>query len=405
MIWKKLQDMHIAQKDLLQIRNSDLFKYSPYKSLTDDQYLVATELTTDIKKKSKTITIVHGGPGTGKTILATYLVKRLTEEGEKKVALVIAMSSLRSTLKKVFRGILGLNSNMVIGPNEINKDKYDVLIVDEAHRLRKRKNIVNYKSFDDTNKVLGFEKDADELDWVLNFTDHVVLFYDEKQSVRPSDIHPSKFKNIATKEFKLTSQLRVKGGDEYIRFIDGLLEGMPAQNVKIQNYDFKIFDDISKMVSVIKQKDKEYSLSRLVAGYAWKWVSKKNKNTPDIVIDNEKLFWNSVSDNWVNSPNAVNEVGCIHTIQGYDLNYTGVIIGPEFSYNPETKTFLVDKSKYFDVNGHKGVDDPEEIKQYIINIYKTILTRGILGTYVYVCNPDLREYIRSAVNRIIPVTS
>lgn len=404
LLWKKLQELKIAKNDLLQIRNSDLFKYSPYKTLTDDQYLIATKLLEYFKEDKKQTYIIHGGPGTGKTILATYLVKKLVDEGQRDIGLVIAMVSLRKTLKKVFSGIPGLSPNMVIGPNEVTAKKYNILIVDETHRLHQRRNIPNYGTFDATNKRFGLGNEGTELDWILNSANQVVLFYDERQSVRPSDISAKKILETNPISFELKTQMRVKGGENYLHFIDNLLENNCSAKANFSDYEFKVFDDLGEMVSAIKEQEKVHTLSRMVAGYAWKWVSKKAPTLPDIVIGDTKLFWNSKIHDWVNSPNAINEVGCIHTIQGYDLNYTGVIIGPEMSYDPIRKVIVVDKSKYLDSNGHKGVSDPEELKRYIINIYKTLLTRGILGTYVYVVDENLRTYFKDIVSADIAVT-
>jgi DUF2075 family protein/DNA replication protein DnaC len=399
-IWKTLQEKKLAKNDLLQIRNSDLFKYSPYKTLTDDQYLIATKLLELISKNEKNTYLIHGGPGTGKTILATYLMKRLVQEGEQNAGLVIAMTSLRKTLQKVFRNVPGLKPSMVIGPGDVVKKKYNVLIVDEAHRLRQRRNIPNYGMFDKTNKHLGFDKNADELDWVLHSANQVILFYDEKQSVRPSDISPGRVAAHATQEFKLKQQIRVKGGEAYLELIDSLLEGKKAKRPKLNEYDFQLYDDISQMVRDIKSREKEHSLARLVAGYAWEWKSRTDASKHDIEIGKERLTWNTQLSDWVNSPNAINEVGCIHTIQGYDLNYAGVIIGPELKYDPAAKELVVDRTEYKDSNGHKGVHDPEELKRYIINIYKTLLTRGILGTYVYAVDENLRSYLKQSLGYV-----
>ena len=400
-LWKKLQDMKIAKSDLLQIRNSDLFKYSPYKTLTDDQYFVASKIIAQLQDDTQQTYVVHGGPGTGKTILATYLIKRLVEEGEESIALVIAMTSLRRTLQKVFRSIPGLKSTMVIGPGDVVKNKYNVLVVDETHRLRQRKNIPNYGTFDKTNKSLGLGNDGDELDWVLRSAKKVVLFYDAKQSVRPSDISAHKIQQTKPIEFILTTQMRVKGGDAYLRFVDSLLEVDPKVEANFSNYDFKLYSDIGQMVADIKKKDAEFKLGRMVAGYAWKWCSREDKHIPDIVIGDSKLFWNSQITDWVNSPNALNEVGCIHTIQGYDLNYAGVIVGPEISFDPKKREIVVDRKQYLDTNGHRGVASADELKRYIVNIYKTLLTRGILGTYVYVVDVHLRDYFAEALGDVI----
>jgi len=153
------------------------------------------------------------------------------------------------------------------------------------------------------------------------------------------------------------------------------------------------------MFADIKEKDKKHGLSRMVAGYAWPWHTKTGAKDYDIEIDGYKAVWNSTATDWVNSPNAINEVGCIHTVQGYDLNYVGVIIGQEFGYDPEKKKFFVDKEKYLDRNGRAGITDPTELEQYIKNIYKTILTRGIRGTFVYVCDEGLRIYLEELLDR------
>ena len=147
------------------------------------------------------------------------------------------------------------------------------------------------------------------------------------------------------------------------------------------------------MVSAIKHKDKEHGLCRVVAGYSWKWVSKVDKSLKDININGTKLQWNTVNEDWVNSKNSIDEVGCIHTIQGYDLNYAGVIFGEEIKYDPNNG-ISIDKSKYYDLQGKTALKTEDSLKEYILNIYTTLMTRGIKGTYVYVCDKGLRDYLK-----------
>lgn len=133
----------------------------------------------------------------------------------------------------------------------------------------------------------------------------------------------------------------------------------------------------------------------MVAGYAWPWKSKKDKNAYDIEIQGQWYRWNSTNQDWVNSSKALEEIGCIHTIQGYDLNYVGVIIGNEIAYrNGQIEIYV---EKYFDKYGKQTVDNVEILKVYILNIYKTLLTRGIRGTYVYICDNALREYFKQFI--------
>lgn len=403
-LWEQMIKMDLAQKSILQIRNSQIFKYSPYKVLTEDQVNIAEEIKDLLKKEISKPIIVEGGPGTGKTILATYLIKNITETKKLKhlkIGFVVPMASLRGTIKKVFSKISGLKSGMVIGPNDVIKEKYDLLVVDEAHRLRQRKNIVNMKSFDDVSKKMGLDKTANELDWILKSSKHQIFFYDKHQSVRPADVEHGRFAKMDSVKLQLTQQKRVRGGERYIQFIQNMLDMEPSE-CNFEDYDFKVFDKIGDMVDMIKEKNKDKDrggLCRVVAGYAWPWKTNKGGEY-DIEIDGLKLVWNSTTKDWVNSPNSINEVGCIHTVQGYDLNYVGVIIGPEISYNPEKHEIVIDKNKYQDINGKKSVTDPEELKFYIINIYKTLLTRGIYGTYVYVVDENLRRYMQESAGDV-----
>jgi DUF2075 family protein/SOS-response transcriptional repressor LexA len=229
---------------------------------------------------------------------------------------------------------------------------------------------------------------------------HQVFFYDKNQSIRPSDLGPEKFSELNAIHYDLASQQRIIAGDEYIKFVDDLFDMQKVAKYKFPNYDLKVYDDIHNMVSDIKKKDAKLGLCRMVAGYAWEWKSRNNPNAHDIEIDGLKLKWNSTNKDWVNSPNAVNEIGCIHTVQGYDLNYVGVIIGPELSYDKEKNVLVINDDNYMDANGWRGISDPKELERYIINIYKTILTRGILGTYIYIVDEVLREYLKTRINEM-----
>ena len=405
-IWEKLKKKKLASKELWNIKNSDLFKYSPYKSLTEDQNTFVERIFEDIKNNKAKTYIVNGQPGTGKTVLATYLVKYLKEHEDTKhlkIALVIPMGALRKTIKTVFSNIKGLSANMVVIANDVAHGDYDLVIVDEAHRLKRRKNLgAAFGAFDKVNKLLGLDKEATHIDWIVKKSKHQVFFYDKNQSVMPTDVDSKQFDKMKNAvKYNLTTQLRVQAGEKYIRFVEDLLN---LRNNKdgFGEHDFKLYDDISEMVGDIKKKDKEFGLCRMVAGYAWPWKSNPNRfDNPadyDIEIENCKLKWNSTATDWVNSPNAVNEVGCIHTTQGYDLNYIGIIVGPELKYNPDTEEIYIDRNNYYDRNGRAGVADDKELERYIINIYKTLLTRGIKGTYVYIVDDNLRNYFEKFIS-------
>ncbi|MHA8053832.1 DNA/RNA helicase domain-containing protein [Aquirufa sp. OSTEICH-129A] len=418
--------------------NSDLFKYSPYKTLTSEQRSGLLFILNNLLNDEYKNFIVEGGAGTGKTILAIFLFKLLNTNNEDfnfkefgedetefveliknlknkysnpKMALVVPMSSFRNTLKKVFKNIKGLNPNMVIGPAEIVKEKYDIVVVDESHRLRRRVNLGAYfGAFDVVCEKLNLDRyTCSELDWIQLQSNKSILFYDENQSIKPSDVKKRDFDLMKlkkdTKVESLKSQFRVKGGNDYVKYIDNILNcSMPTQSeiFNSKEYEFVLFDSISDLVSQIKLRESENGLSRLIAGFSWPWISKNDKSLYDIKIEGEELQWNSVADDWINSPNAINEVGCIHTTQAYDLNYAGIIFGNEITYDKEKNEIVILKENYFDRNGSIGITNVQDLKSFIINIYKTVMLRGIKGTYVYVCDKNLREYLSKHITKFKP---
>jgi DUF2075 family protein/DNA replication protein DnaC len=398
-LWAELQQKGLAEQDLIQLRNSDIFKYSPYKALTTEQMTIVKSIESDLAAQEYKTYVVNGDPGTGKSVLATFLMKYLTESSKTpgiKVGLVIPMTSLRATLQRVFRIVKGLSASMVLAPNQVAGEDYDLLIVDEAHRLRQRKNLSGYAPFDAANRYYDLGNEGTQLDWILSASKSQVLMFDENQSVMPGDIPTERLKNLQATSFHLTSQLRVQGGNDYVEFIDDLVNMKPVSPKSFGSYDLRSFASAEELIAMIKTKDDEFGLARTVAGYAWDWKTKKGGEY-DIDIDGLKLTWNSTNIDWVNSANAVNEIGCIHTVQGYDLNYVGVIIGPEVRLDQENRKLIIDRDKYRDINGKRSMESPEELDRYIINIYKTLLTRGIHGTYIYALDKSLNQYIRSKI--------
>ena len=425
-IWQLLQDEGVVRHGITLLENQDLFKYSPYKILNLDQFNVAVQILTDLKSdlgnnnQSRSF-IIDGGAGTGKSILGIYLLKLLidaksspawTAEEEAldenlsyiighlspnlRVGYVVPTQSFRETLKKVFDGIQGLDSKMVLSPEDVansGEGLYDLLIVDESHRLRRRRALFNYGSYDKANEALELDKEATELDWILEKSWYQLFFYDSRQSVKPSDVEALRFFSLSrqedTRNYKLTSQMRCKGGNDYIDYIHNILECQQEEMRTFgSSYELLLFEDVEDMVSAIKDKNNKMGLCRNMAGYAWPWKTHKmtlskiqKEGLYDIKIENKyevnnahKYIWNTTQKDWINSENSINEIGCIHTTQGYDLNYAGVIIGWEIDYDPINNIITVCKDMYQDSKGKEKVDG-KILHNYIKNIYTTLLER------------------------------
>lgn len=427
-VWNKLRSEGLVEHSLESINNSDLFKYSPYKSLSFDQRQGLLGIMYALLDEEIDTLVVQGGAGTGKSILAIFLFKLLqsedndlnfrefsTEEAElrdlllrlkqlynkPKMALVVPMTSFRNTLKKAFRNVSGLSADMVISPSELAKQTYDIVLVDESHRLRKRVNLgAYYGSFDKACEALGFDKNTcSEVDWVCKQASKAVFFYDESQSIKPSDANPERFHELkaatTTQVQRLVSQFRVRGGNSYVEFLDALLSVRLQAEKKFssKNYELALFDSIDSLIKVIQEKNQQFGLSRIIAGYSWPWISKNDSSLFDIEIEGRPLRWNSTNTDWINSEKSAQEVGCIHTTQGYDLNYAAIIFGKEITYNKALNEISINAGQYFDRNGKQSIKSPSELKNYILNIYKTIMLRGIKGTFVYACNIELHEYL------------
>jgi len=434
-VWDTLKELGLVQSGIVDIENSDLFKYSPYKALTSNQqkvldkilYILAGYLKHDIEQT----VIVEGGAGTGKTILAVFFLKLLSDlsnntfeiddstqatdvsilqslvntEKPLKIGFVVPMQSLRYTLKKVFKTVRGLSPDMILSPIDIPKaaasGRFDLLVCDEAHRLRQRKALSQYPPFDKNNELLGLPKDATELDWLLKCSHMQLLFYDPEQTVKPSDIPATEFDRVfryrSLTRIALSSQLRCLGGDDYIAYIKDVLHNRVVQpHGPFEDYSLRFFDDIDIMVKTVNQLNDQFGLSSVVAGYAWPWITKgapRDTEQRDINIG-QGYLWNRTYTDWINSDRLPYEVGCIHTVQGYDLNYAGVIFGPEITYNTSSQRIEVIQENYKDSLGRAVSGNYEALREYIINIYATLMTRGIHGTFVYVCDSALREYLR-----------
>lgn len=435
---------HLFQRSIPEIINSDLFKLSPFKALNHDQAIAVEDilegLFEDLALGRPSTAVVQGHPGTGKTVVAIYLLKLLediwTHDGEDpidsdsifsdffnpghaeavsslRIGLVVPQQSLRESISRVFALTPGLRRDLVLTPYDVGQSDtpYDLLVVDEAHRPNQRANQASgplNKKFGEINRRLFGHDDPNltQLDWIRKQSAHTVLMLDPGQRVRPADLDERTVNALLDEVRKhdrlypLRTQMRIDAAQDYVAYVRGVLGDDPPPPERFAGYDLRFFTDLAAMRQEILRQDAKHGLARLVAGYAWPWRSKREPGAFDIEIDGVQLRWNATQRDWISSPTSLQEVGSIHTVQGYDLNYAGVIIGPDLRYDAAAGRIVFDRSEYHDKKGRENnpkrgiVYSDDDLLEYVRNIYTVLLTRGIRGTYVYVCDEPLRAYLR-----------
>jgi DUF2075 family protein len=386
--------------------------------MIDDQKVVlesALAMARKAKPEKKQVLIVEGGPGTGKSVVAINLLVKLTSEGllakyiSKNAAPRDVYSVKLSGAKKKteINNLFGGTGAFI----DVESNMFDALIVDEAHRL-------NYKS--GLYQNLG----ENQILEILNASKFSIFFVDDNQQIHIKDIGSrayieklAKSEGAVVKSLKLQSQFRCNGSDAFLSWIDNTIQIRETANIKLTKYDFdfKVFDDPNELRKAIIEKNKTNNKSRLVAGYCWDWKSKKGKLVNDIVIPqyNFGMKWNLENDGstWIIGENSVNEIGCIHTCQGLELDYVGVIIGDDLRFNTSKGKVVTDvlkrSSNDRSILGIKkklteDKDSALKIADNIIkNTYRTLMTRGMKGCYIYCCDKELSNHFSSLLENSV----
>ena len=267
-LWRSLQRERLVKHSLEELENCDLFKYSPFKELNDDQRAAVEEIIASLKMEDNQTVVVNGMPGSGKTIVAIFLLKYLKDSDEfkdKKIGFVVPQTSLRKTLKGIFKSIYGLKPADVLSPSDVTRQYYDILLVDEAHRLHQYNNISYRGAFKSSCERIGLTTDSDELDWILHQCKCPVLFYDEMQVVGPPGIDIKRFRNKMKAEqekraityHKLLTQMRVQGGNDYIAYVKDILSAEVKDRKTFANYELKLIHNFEKFNTLMYEKENE----------------------------------------------------------------------------------------------------------------------------------------------------
>lgn len=378
--------------------------------MIDDQKIVyerALALAKRAAPGNKKVLIVQGGPGTGKSVVAINLLVELTRL--RKVAQYVTrnraprevfQAKLAGTFKKGRITNLFKNSGSFI---EAEPDSIDALVVDEAHRLNEKSGL--YRNLGD-NQIAE----------IVRAAQLSVFFVDEDQRVTWNDIgEPAEIRRHAEAagaeihELELASQFRCNGSDGYLAWIDDVLQIRQTANPTLDgvDYEFRVFDDPNALRQAIVEKNRASNKARMVAGYCWDWKGKKDPTVKDVRIDEHDfaMRWNLDKDGglWILQPESINEIGCIHTCQGLELEYVGVIVGPDLVVRDGEVVVDAGKRSGQDssIKGYKKMlkEDPDRARaradRIVKNTYRTLMTRGQKGCFLYCTDPETAEYFRS----------
>ena len=398
----------------LQDSISNMIKGNREFIMIDDQKIVYENIVEQSKKSKidnkKRVIIVKGGPGTGKTVVAINLLSTLTNLDQfcqyatkNSAPRDVFKSKLTNNLKKSRIDIMFQNTSRYY---DSPKNAYDTILVDEAHRLNEKSGIYSNLGENQIKEIIHSAKCS-------------VFFIDEKQKVTTKDIGSideiikwANYHNAEVYMNSLSSQFRCNGSDGYLAWIDNVLEIQETANFNLDgiNYDVKVFDSVEKLRDVIFDKNKTSNKARLLAGYCWNWYKdgRNNPNHHDIAIGDFSMSWNlGNTSTYAIDEDSVNEIGCIHTSQGLEFDYVGVIIGDDMRFDNNkivtdfTKRAKTDQSikglkTMYKNNKEKALKIADEI---IKNTYRTLLTRGMKGCYIYCTDKGLQTYLKERIGK------
>jgi DUF2075 family protein/DNA replication protein DnaC len=383
---------------------------NPEFIMLDEQKLVyetAIKLAKESSPTNKNVLIIQGGPGTGKSVVAVNLLVNIIQQLRLVAQYITKNAAPRAVYEAKLTGSMRKSaiSNLFSGSgsfHSLEPNAFDVLVVDEAHRLNAKSGMF---------KNIG----ENQVKEIIQSCKLAIFLIDEDQKVTFSDIGSKEeivkwanFENATVHHMALESQFRCNGSDGYLAWLDDVLGIRETANKTLDalEYDFQVLSNPNDLKELIFNKNKINNKARIVAGYCWNWISRSDKSVFDITIPNFDfgMQWNLDTDGslWIQAPDSVSEVGCIHTCQGLEVDYVGVIIGDdlivrngEVITNPNARA-KTDKSisgfkKLFKMNPEVANKKADGI---IRNTYRTLMTRGMKGCYVFCTDPETQAYFQ-----------
>jgi len=389
-------------------------------ALLNDQIVARNTILSKVinarPKNEKSVIIIKGGPGTGKTVIALHI---LAEIAKSKVNRSVFFSTKSKPLLEGIKNRLGRESNAKLLftnlnqfiPSRVDENSVDVLIIDEAHRIGKSPNHQYTKAVDRT--------DLQQIETLIRASKTSIFFIDDKQVIRNAEIGSSKLikeyaskYNCSLEEVELISQFRCNGSDNYLDWVESVLGHSSEKRILTpqDNFDFKVFDSPKKLYDVLLEKNNDTSVTaRLIAGFCWEWSKVLDKNgelIKDVRIGDFAMPWETHDEitkppigyvkwyEWAYLPEGIKQVGCIYTAQGFEFDYIGVIIGKDVKYDKENDCLIGDITQTKDPTLMRG---KENFDEYVRNIYRVLMTRGMKGCYIYCVDDEVKKYFQSRI--------
>lgn len=389
----------------------NVIKGNPEYVLLDEQLVVYDKIFSLAKSsfhdKQKAVVIIEGGPGTGKSVIAINLLADLSLAGYN-AQYATGSKAFTETLWNKVGSPAKFQFKYFNSYSKAEDNAIDVLISDEAHRIRLTSNLRFTRRDQRT--------DTPQIEELISAAKVAVFFIDDLQVVRPDEIGSLRYikdyaENRGCKVFhhKLDIQFRCGGSDTFVNWINNTLGLEQTANVlwkPREEFDFRIFEGPEEMENAIRQKAREGYRSRMTAGFCWKWSNPNSDGTlkDDVVIGEYRRPWNAKPDAgklgigipkaslWATEPNGIDQIGCVYTTQGFDLDYAGVIFGPDLTYDFDSQRWVGHPSNSYDARVKRAAED---FVTYVKNTYRVLFSRAMIGCYVYFMDKETEKFVRS----------
>jgi len=418
-ILKKIEESKYRPSKKLMDHVRKMIKNKSEYILLDEQLIVYDKVLTCAKQgfhdKQKTVLIIKGGPGTGKSVIAINLVADLLLKGYN-AHYATGSRAFTETLRKIIGTRGSAQFKYFNSYGDADQNAVDILICDEAHRIRETSNS-RYTPSHKRNNLAQVEE-------LLNASKVAVFFIDDNQVVRPNEIGSVEYlKRYAEKynckvfEYELEAQFRCNGSDAFVNWVNNTLGIKRTANViweQHEEFDFRILSSPEELERAIREKVAQGFTGRLTAGFCWDWSMPDEHGNlkEDVVIGDFKRPWNARPEAkrlakgippaslWAYDPNGINQVGCIYTAQGFEFDYAGVIFGLDLRYDFDKQKWVGDKTQSADTVVKRS---KEKFTDLVKNTYRVLLSRGMKGCYVYFMDKDTERFFKSRIEELIPL--